>query len=870
MRRTMSRLHKYVEVKKSLSRYFLLGSFVTSICCQSSIHLPYLSAFLLILICVLVIFQNCAVTFSAVESAPKPAVRRSLQMIPDAVSHSSSRSSVHVSDEAAQNGVHVFKTSDGGFWYHFSDNERGRSRSTGNTIPRRESTGGVSPLAPRSETIPRTPPKKPPRSRSSSAASRNEVHFSSIPQLHSHPDDRFGVEVSGEPFRPASEHELTPHAQKIGSRSDVTAADETSTQKPQEAVVDLDSGMMTVPVHEKANSEVSSNVMNPPSRTPSLKSVDSIPSPLVVTDALTPKRAPYELKDDEDYNSPASFNRTLFSREAFQRRRFREPERAEVAIQTGETIRLRQGMSFEEEPPEKPIDAVKEVPLGKPDINSNFDRFANNSFEKKGHPATSVLNAMLQQRQMQGERNRVENTQSSDSASIFSRVEITGRKDETHRTQDLLDENSNEILRSVWNQSEDRLRNKSTDDLQDHKKRFSETSDQVFIEREVTERLEYHDGVHPPQSYTAREVREVNISGGQPNMMTHSKVAQQERVLPGNENPPQYHEVVPKTAPGTLPNVIQRETAEELRQKVLAESRPPSTPKSVRVFGFGSQATRSEADRTSLSGLATRNSVTTNDVSSYTQPTRISMNNPNTSSLYSPTSSRWYRRGYSYGRSEPGSPYKWQVQDIDTHREYREPDARSNESKLSGTGSTVRRHVPRGRIRDLARLFDKMTREAEREAAVLRGKSLPPPKHRSKFTRTRSMPRPQDLLAREEELRREEEERNRGPVLRELPIIFKSNQDGASDIHGSNTNQQQYVSLHKNSGGDAPEPVLPNYGHGWSRVPCTGLEPGMMHPHNDDKESTDSRVDLRRTSTPLDNRGDGLFVVLVFFVSFYV
>ncbi|EYB96797.1 hypothetical protein Y032_0147g2613 [Ancylostoma ceylanicum] len=272
---------------------------------------------------------------SAVESAPKPAVRRSLQMIPDAVSHSSSRSSVHVSDEAAQNGVHVFKTSDGGFWYHFSDNERGRSRSTGNTIPRRESTGGVSPLAPRSETIPRTPPKKPPRSRSSSAASRNEVHFSSIPQLHSHPDDRFGVEVSGEPFRPASEHELTPHAQKIGSRSDVTAADETSTQKPQEAVVDLDSGMMTVPVHEKANSEVSSNVMNPPSRTPSLKSVDSIPSPLVVTDALTPKRAPYELKDDEDYNSPASFNRTLFSREAFQRRRFRERRNPSRHVLTG-------------------------------------------------------------------------------------------------------------------------------------------------------------------------------------------------------------------------------------------------------------------------------------------------------------------------------------------------------------------------------------------------------------------------------------------------------------------------------------------------------------------------------------------------------
>ncbi|KIH64887.1 PH domain protein [Ancylostoma duodenale] len=562
------------------------------------------------------------------------------------------------------------------------------------------------------------------------------------------------------------------------------------------------------------------------------------------------------------------------------------PEHAEVGIQTGETIRLRQGMSFGEEPPEKAEDVVKErtVPLGKPDINSNFERFANNSFEKRGHPATSVLNAMLQQRQMQGDRSRVENTQSSYSASMFSRVEMTGKKEELHRPQDVvsdrserrrsfidnqhhqyetrthqewrsstisqweegkLDENSNEILTSVWNQSEERLRNKSTDHLQEHKKRFSEASDQVFEEREVTERLEYQEGIRPPhvQSYTVRELREVNVGGEQPNLMTHSKVPQQELVLPvqsGNENPPQYLHEVSKTVPTIRPNVIQKETAEELRQKVLAESRPPSTPKSVRAFGFGSQATRSEIDRMSTSALATRNSVT-----------------PNTSSLFSPTSSRLYRRGYSYGRSEPGSPYKWQVPDIDIHREYREPDARSNESKLSGTGSTVRRHVPRGRIRDLARLFDKMTREAEREAAVLRGKSLPPPKHRSKFTRTRSMPRPQDLLAREEELRREDEERNRGPVLRELPISYKTNRDGVSDIQPSNSVQPVYMSVDRNSGGDAHEPVLPTYGHEWSKVPCTGLEPGMLHPNNDDKESTDSRVDLRRTSTPLGNHGEG-------------
>lgn len=108
--------------------------------------------------------------------------------------------------------------------------------------------------------------------------------------------------------------------------------------------------------------------------------------------------------------------------------------------------------------------------------------------------------------------------------------------------------------------------------MQEHQKRFSEASDQVFEEREVlVERLEYQQGMRPPQSYTVREVKEVNI-GGQPNSMTHSKAPEQERVLTsqsGNENQPRYiREDVSKAVPGTLLNVIHRETAEELRQKV--------------------------------------------------------------------------------------------------------------------------------------------------------------------------------------------------------------------------------------------------------------------------------------------------------------
>ncbi|KAK6758024.1 hypothetical protein RB195_015688 [Necator americanus] len=810
---------------------------------------------------------------------PKPAVRRSLQAIPTAISSSLSQNSVSGADESSRNGIHVFKTSGGGLWYHFSDIDRNRSRSISNT-PQRRVSGSAS--MSRSETVTQIPPKKPPRSRSSSAASRNEVHFSSIPQLHSHPDDRFGVEESGEPFRSTSEHELTPHAQKSGSRVNIAATVEDRTKEPHKTVFDLNTGMLTVPVQEKANSEISSNEMEPPSQPPSLKNMDDVPSPLVVTDALTPRRPLHELNVEVDYNSPSSFNRTLFTREAFLRRRRngREPERAEVAIQTGETIRLRQGMFFEQEFPERGDEIIKKDRAGQSMkqsvyVNSNYDRPVDNSFEKRGHPAASVLNSMLQQRQMQPEQNRQENRQTSETTSKLNHGEITERRDDLYRPmteaserrsetrrsfidnqhhqyetrthqewrsstrsqweEGKLDENFNEVLRGTWNQSEEQFRPKDTNYSQQQQKTCNETSDQSYAAVQMRERIV--DGKRPTsETFTkglARESSHVN----------HDTV----------ENPPQYlHEVISRRAsvPSTSSNVIHKKTAEELRQKVLAESRSPSTPKSVRVFGFESnRSVPCDTERLSTSGLTTRNTVTTNDASLCAPPTRISLNNPNTLSLYSPTSSRWHRRVHSSDRSEPTSPYKWQVPDIDTRREYREPDARSNESKISGTGSTVRRHVPRGRIRDLARLFDKLTKQAERESAVLRGKSLPAPKQRSKFVRTRSMPRPHDVFA------REEEEQNRGNHVKELPISLKSTMnDGVDDLRTFSCGQQP---TDRNSGGDGPELATQIYGKGWSRMHCTGLEPGMLQPHTDENASTDSRIDLRRTSTPLGNGGEG-------------
>ncbi|WKY13987.1 hypothetical protein Q1695_004652 [Nippostrongylus brasiliensis] len=163
--------------------------------------------------------------------------------------------------------------------------------------------------------------KKLPRSRSTSATRRNEVHFSSIPQLHSHPDDRFGIPGEGKSFRPTAEHNRTPCAQKSKGEAGDTTNDVSQTAV-HKTHVDLDTQLMTVPVHNTDTR--SDSEMDPPSRTPSLRSIDMVPPALVVTNAITPKRAPRDFDCQDDYNSPAGFNRTHFTPHTIQRRRFKE------------------------------------------------------------------------------------------------------------------------------------------------------------------------------------------------------------------------------------------------------------------------------------------------------------------------------------------------------------------------------------------------------------------------------------------------------------------------------------------------------------------------------------------------------------------
>ncbi|KJH39944.1 hypothetical protein DICVIV_14148 [Dictyocaulus viviparus] len=52
-------------------------------------------------------------------------------------------------------------------------------------------------------------------------------------------------------------------------------------------------------------------------------SMDSVEPAQLITNALTPKRD-LDVDGDNDYYSPAGFNRTYFSREAYQRRRITE------------------------------------------------------------------------------------------------------------------------------------------------------------------------------------------------------------------------------------------------------------------------------------------------------------------------------------------------------------------------------------------------------------------------------------------------------------------------------------------------------------------------------------------------------------------
>ncbi|VDO21795.1 unnamed protein product [Haemonchus placei] len=250
---------------------------------------------------------------------PKLSDRCSLQTLP--VMCSRSRGS-------SQSSVHGFETSSGGLWYHFSNPERIQNSSSSNAKAGHMGVG-TSTKTRVQVTSQASSNKTSQRSRSSSRTRQNEVHFSSIPQLFSHPDDRFVVDSSGEPFRPTAEHERTPKVVNVGSRN-LVANCESRSSLPEfhQATVAMDSQLLTVPVQSGTESNVESD-MDLPSQAPSLKSIDINPPPdvppaLVVTDALTPKRAPIAIEDQDGHNSPAGLNRTIFSRPAFRRRRFKE------------------------------------------------------------------------------------------------------------------------------------------------------------------------------------------------------------------------------------------------------------------------------------------------------------------------------------------------------------------------------------------------------------------------------------------------------------------------------------------------------------------------------------------------------------------
>ncbi|KAK6050476.1 hypothetical protein COOONC_12020 [Cooperia oncophora] len=612
--------------------------------------------------------------------------------------------------------------------------------------------------------------------------------------------------------------------------------------------MDMNSQLLTIPVQSATESNYESD-MEPPSRTPSLKSLDinplsDVPPALVVTDALTPKRAPTDFGDQEDYNSPAGLNRTHFSRPSYQRRRFKEPELSEIGVQTGETIRLRQAMSFEQGPTTVFEGATKDrlAPFGQTATNMSFERFANNSFEKRGHPAPAVLTAMLQQRQNQAARNSVESSYPRETASNSSQEkQIPGGEkptqqmtreerrrsfiDNQHHSYETrthqewrsstrsqweegkLDENFNELRSTDWE-------NKDTvpDGVQQQmdKLHYTRLSDQVFEEREVlVERNEYYDGSQPARSYMIQQTQKVSIGGEKPGQLPviMSQKPESIRKSQNSEKVPGKGEELSKPF---HPTVITRETVEQLRQSVVAESRLPSTPRKKSLESDTELPPPIDIKDLSMTDPVPRVSTAAKEAL-YTTPTRgarISMNVKTPTSLWSPTSRGWERRKFSNERGD-GSPYKWQVPSIDTCRENREPDVRSNESRTSNRGSTVRRHVPRGRIRDLARLFDGLSREAQRDAEVLRGKSLPPPKHRTKYFRTHSLPRHQNSPPRAVEQPPVEESRpevvnSREPVVKYAKIPYSSTLGGVTDDYTSASNQPHFPSSQGNS---CSEPV---------------------------------------------------------------
>ncbi|PIO72880.1 hypothetical protein TELCIR_05163 [Teladorsagia circumcincta] len=251
-----------------------------------------------------------------------------------------------------------------------------------------------------------------------------------------------------------------------------------------------------------------------------------------------------------------------------------KPELSEVGIQTGETIRLRQGMTFDQEPPSVVGGAVKErlAPFGQTATNMSFERFANNSFEKRG-----AMKSKVERR-----RSFIDNQHHQ----YETRTQQEWRSSTRSQWEEgKLDENFNEVRSGDWTDAKLREESKSTIPVdvqhQMDKLQYSRLSDQVFDEREVpVERVELYNGSAPTRSYAAQQMRKVSIGGEKPDQLPiiGSQTPENLQKSQGLGNVPYRMQGEELCKPGRS-TVISKETVEQLRQSVVAESRVPSTPR---------------------------------------------------------------------------------------------------------------------------------------------------------------------------------------------------------------------------------------------------------------------------------------------------
>lgn len=154
-------------------------------------------------------------------------------------------------------------------------------------------------------------------SRHSSRNSVDRVGFVEIPTLYSHPDEKFDDNEPGEPFRPVSEHSATP----------------TSTSRTRPSLVREDA----------VDGGLSSSSSSLSRREP--------PRALLVTSALTPvvpkRHAPMSLSHSEEslvMKTPQTVQRASDHQKLRQMETIKKT--VETAVQTGNSIRLRQNQHF--------------------------------------------------------------------------------------------------------------------------------------------------------------------------------------------------------------------------------------------------------------------------------------------------------------------------------------------------------------------------------------------------------------------------------------------------------------------------------------------------------------------------------------------